>query len=73
MRMGKLFENVSWPSSMIYNVTTNAGSKAQGGADVEHVYIADGNKNVWLQRHTDRVVQAAVGYAEQSATGCFKS
>jgi hypothetical protein len=36
MKIKKLFQNITWPEGCVYNLTGKAGSKAAGGADVEH-------------------------------------
>lgn len=64
----KFFKNVTWPEGAIYNITPQAGSKTDGGADIEHIYVEGDKKNVWLQKRTDKVLEAILDYAEYANT-----
>jgi hypothetical protein len=67
VHMPELFGNVIWPSDVIYNIVADSGSKCEGGAEVEHHFVADGKKNVWLQRREGKVTECLVEYYEHAA------
>lgn len=41
----KIFDNVTWPNAMIYNVEAKSERKLGGGAEVEHI----GTQETWQE------------------------
>lgn len=66
-----MFDNVSWPSVAIYNITSDGETRIAGGADVEHHYIEDGRPNVWIQKAKLRT--ALQGYYRDASDRCSES
>lgn len=64
----KFFDNITWPNRAVFNVTGNAGKTCGGGADIEHIYIEEGKKNVWVQKRNERIMKQIMDYAEYAET-----
>jgi hypothetical protein len=64
------FGNAFWPSECVYNIQGEAGSKCEGGADIEHHFVMEGVSNVWKQRRKDKVDQAVIAYACEASIRC---
>lgn len=73
MKAGRVFKNITWKQGAIYNITPESGSQLQGGADIEHHFVEEGEKNVWLQRRNNKIAQAIVEYIESAETRCCNS
>lgn len=68
-----IFQNITWPEAVTYNIIPQHGSKVEGGADIEHFFIENNKKNVWKQKRSERVSQQLVEYAELAETRCCTS
>lgn len=68
MAIHSFFEENVWPAGCVYNVAAVVGGSCEGGADVEHHYDADGQRNVWLQRRRQEVEVSILEYADYART-----
>lgn len=62
------FSNIGFPVGCTYNLTGNVTTKCEGGADIEHHFEVDGQKNVWLQKRQNKEDENWYGYAELAST-----